>query len=167
MLRILLVISYLLLPSVYALEVTDFITVPNTYVHDVMTTELTPVECLALNIYHEARGESLLGQQLVAQVTMNRVRHNSFPSTVCGVVTQRKQFSWTHDGIVDHPYDRRAYETAYLIAVSFVYLNYHVSIHRAELVLNYHASSVRPDWPRLHPIFIHENHIFYARRRDL
>lgn len=32
------------------------------------------LECLALNIYHEARSESLAGQYAVADVTVNRVR---------------------------------------------------------------------------------------------
>ena len=145
----------------------DIVDVPDKYIPDVLTTELTEVECLALNVYHEARGESVLGQQLVAQITINRLNHDSFPSTVCGVVTQYRQFSWTHDGANDHPYDREAYARAYLIAVSFLLLDYEVDIHRAGLVLNYHATSVSPDWPRLHPVFIHGNHIFYARRRDL
>ena len=53
--------------------------------------------CLALNIYHEARGERVEGQIAVAHVTMNRVNHEKWPSTICEVVYQPKQFSWTHD----------------------------------------------------------------------
>lgn len=54
------------------------------------------VECLAMNIYHEARNESTEGQLAVAHVTMNRVNHEWFPDTICEVVYQDKQFSWTH-----------------------------------------------------------------------
>lgn len=61
---------------------------------------LKDLYCLAKNIYHEARGESQLGKIAVAQVTMNRVNHETrWPGTVCGVVYQTiqgtPQFSWT------------------------------------------------------------------------
>lgn len=52
----------------------------------------TAIICLALNIYHEARGEPIEGQKAVAQVTMNRARHN--PSRVCDEVFRPGQFSW-------------------------------------------------------------------------
>lgn len=54
-----------------------------------------PVECLAENIYHEARGESVEGQKAVGYVTLHRVASKRFPDDVCGVVWQSKQFSWT------------------------------------------------------------------------
>lgn len=53
------------------------------------------VNCLAQTIYHEARGEPLAGQLAVANVTMNRVYSGTFPNSVCKVVYQRGQFSWT------------------------------------------------------------------------
>ncbi len=53
----------------------------------------TAMLCLALNIYHEARGESLTGQHAVAQVTMNRAQRD--PKKVCSVVFNKHQFSWT------------------------------------------------------------------------
>jgi N-acetylmuramoyl-L-alanine amidase len=51
-------------------------------------------ECLAKNIYHEARGEQFDAQLLVAEVTLNRVVNPNYPDTVCGVVNQPNQFSW-------------------------------------------------------------------------
>jgi spore germination cell wall hydrolase CwlJ-like protein len=53
------------------------------------------VICLALNIYHEARGESLTGQLAVAQVTLNRSQNPAYPDEICEVVYQDHQFSWT------------------------------------------------------------------------
>lgn len=54
--------------------------------------------CLALNVYHEARGEPEAGQAAVAHVTLNRVEHPAFPGSVCGVVSQCAgnacQFGW-------------------------------------------------------------------------
>jgi spore germination cell wall hydrolase CwlJ-like protein len=61
------------------------------------STDLSEDElgCLVANIYHEARGEDALGQAAVAHVTLNRVRSPSYSDTVCGVVWQPGQFSWT------------------------------------------------------------------------
>jgi spore germination cell wall hydrolase CwlJ-like protein len=81
------------------------------------------IECLALNRYHEARGEPSEGQLAVGMVTMNRVRSGVYPNTVCKVVWQRRQFSWTHDGRSDRPLDKDAYESSRQIA-EFVFSKY-------------------------------------------
>ena len=52
--------------------------------------------CLAKNIYHEASVESRLGQYAVAQVTLNRVKSNQYPNTICDVVMDPWQFSWAN-----------------------------------------------------------------------
>ena len=52
------------------------------------------LNCLAQNIYHEARGESYRGKVAVANVTMNRVRSKKFPGTICGVVKQAVYSRW-------------------------------------------------------------------------
>lgn len=55
---------------------------------------LTPaIVCLALNIYHESKGEPVRGMKAVAQVTLNRANHE--PERVCGEVFKPYQFSWT------------------------------------------------------------------------
>lgn len=54
----------------------------------------TALVCMALNTYHEARGETVMGRHAVAQVTMNRAERD--PKNVCKVVTAKKQFSWTN-----------------------------------------------------------------------
>lgn len=54
----------------------------------------TAILCLALNVYHEARGEPLNGQHAVAQVTMNRADRD--PLRVCEVVFEPYQFSWAN-----------------------------------------------------------------------
>ena len=50
--------------------------------------------CMALAIYHEARGENLLGKRAVAHVVYNRTNSRAFPETICGVVWQKGQFGW-------------------------------------------------------------------------
>ena len=51
------------------------------------------LNCLAANIYKEARGESLQGKIAVGLVTINRVEDKRWPNTVCKVVKQKNQFS--------------------------------------------------------------------------
>ncbi|HWB34303.1 MAG TPA: cell wall hydrolase [Candidatus Paceibacterota bacterium] len=55
---------------------------------------------MALNVYHEARGENELGQMMVAYVTLMRAEDNRSMwggHTILGVVFKKKQFSWTDD----------------------------------------------------------------------
>jgi len=79
--------------------------------------------CLSQNVYFEARGEKTAGQLAVAMVTMNRVYSKQFPDSICKVVWQRRQFSWTHDGKSDLPTERKAWKLARQIA-KFVYTKY-------------------------------------------
>ena len=44
------------------------------------------VMCLALNLYFEARSESIAGQLMVGFSTMNRVADTRYPNTVCGAL---------------------------------------------------------------------------------
>ena len=62
---------------------------------------MTPAMCLAIAIYFEARGEPLQGQYAVGQVVLNRVEDERYPDTVCDVVFEDRQFSFTHDGRPD------------------------------------------------------------------
>jgi|TARA_B100001971_G_scaffold7277_1_gene5970 spore germination cell wall hydrolase CwlJ-like protein len=57
--------------------------------------------CLVENIYYEARGESRRGKQAVAHVVLNRARSEQYPNTICDVVWQKDQFSWTTPGTVN------------------------------------------------------------------
>jgi hypothetical protein len=61
------------------------------------------VECLTAAIYYEAALEPRAGQEAVAQVVLNRMRHPGYPKSVCGVVFQGAdrpgcQFSFACDG---------------------------------------------------------------------
>lgn len=50
--------------------------------------------CLALNVFHESRGEPIAVQQAVAQVTMNRAKQDQ--NNVCKEVFRSHQFSWAN-----------------------------------------------------------------------
>lgn len=72
--------------------------------------------CLALAVYWEARGEPFNGQIAVAQVIMQRVESRRYPDSICGVVKQRKQFSFYSDGRSDKPTKLQAWDLALSIA---------------------------------------------------
>jgi hypothetical protein len=72
--------------------------------HRGIIDRMRSVDCLTAAIYYEAASESDDGQRAVAQVVLNRVRHPSYPNSVCGVVYQGSertsgcQFTFTCDG---------------------------------------------------------------------
>lgn len=59
--------------------------------------QLSEELCLAQVMYFESAYEPRDGIEAVAAVVLNRVRSGFYPSTVCGVVYQPAQFSWTAD----------------------------------------------------------------------
>ena len=127
------------------------------------------LECLALNVYWEARSESLLGQTAVAAVTLNRVAAPAFPDTVCEVVYQGEergrhlcQFSWRCDGRSDQPRNPIAWEEARRMARRALSDGVADPTGGA---LWYHAAHVLPRWAgemTLHARIGH--HLFYGRR---
>lgn len=58
------------------------------------TLSKAQLECLSRVAYHESKGESDAGMLAVIHTTLNRVKDNRFPKTVCGVVYQKSQYSW-------------------------------------------------------------------------
>ena len=117
--------------------------------------------CLAQNMYFESRGESQVGQEFVAWVTLNRVMDPNFPNDICAVVWQDRQFSWTHDGKGDTPKDPTAWAEAQAIAEE-VLLAYGVDRDPTEGATYFHADWANPDWAkRFERIVQIDGHIFY------
>jgi spore germination cell wall hydrolase CwlJ-like protein len=102
------------------------------------------LDCLARNVYYEARGESLVGQYAVAEVTMNRKASPFYPKTVCEVVFQREAFSWTGQRNLEAP-EGPAWIRAVRVAED-VYYQRRPSTMRG--VTHFHATYVKPDWSR-------------------
>lgn len=120
------------------------------------------IMCLAMNIYFEARNQSIAGQVAVAQVTMNRVASPDYPDTVCGVVNQHKQFSWYWDGLSDVPQHEEAWERAQMIAQGVVAGSGHKDLKD---VLHYHAVYVKPYWAdNMQVVAKIDDHIFYVEK---
>ena len=144
------------------------------------------IKCLAMNMYHEARGQGSAGLLGVSSVVMNRVRDKRFPSTICEVVHQgptreswktrqtsdpndakfypirnRCQFSLYCDGKSDEPKDKKTYERLLTIATSIVYnrINF---IDITDGATHYHADYVKPAWAKVKTRTTRiGNHIFY------
>jgi spore germination cell wall hydrolase CwlJ-like protein len=122
--------------------------------------------CLQQNIYFEARNQSINGQIAVAWVTLHRVDDPRYPNTICEVVWQRKQFSWTHDGKSDKPNKsvagKRAWEDAGLIAKVVVFDWIKGSNGPVAGATHYHANYVLPYWAaKLERLGKVGAHIFY------
>ena len=81
-----------------------------------LSVELSPkqTKCIAHAVYHEARGEPIMGQSAVAYVINNRVAHKRYPDTACEVVYQPWQFSHIKQTVPD--YDSKAWARAVEIA---------------------------------------------------
>lgn len=129
--------------------------------------------CLALNVYHEAKNQSFMGQVAVAQVVMNRVKDERYPNTVCDVVKQAEtykynptipiknkcQFSWYCDGKSDKPEEPKAWRDAMHVA-NGVY-NGHIGDF-VEGATHYHAYYVNPSWAKVKQYVLRiDDHIFY------
>ena len=131
------------------------------------------IECLALNVYHEAKNQSLRGQIAVAMVTMNRVVSKQFPNNICDVVKQAKtlngspirnkcQFSFYCDGKSDVPRDVEAWLIAQEIAKGVLY-NWLDQEDMTMGAMWYHADYVDPWWNKAFvQVASIGNHIFYV-----
>lgn len=117
------------------------------------------IECLARNIYHEARGEPLEGKIAVAQVTVNRVKSRQFQNTVCAVVYAPHQFSWTLDKR-KRVRDQRAWQASVQIARAVLTQTIKFPDFHA---LYFHTPQVNPRWSRDKTVVARiGNHIFYS-----
>jgi len=123
--------------------------------------------CMALNIYHEARGSNLADKYAVADVTLNRVEDTRYPNTVCEVVKDgykkgRRdcQFSWYCDGKSDVPRDEDMWKESQMIAWSI--MNWDKMRGITEGATHYHATYVSPRWAKsLQMVGRIGAHIFY------
>ena len=129
------------------------------------------LECLAMNVYREAGHENFEGKVAVAQVTMNRASHPSFPQDICAVVYQKSvimdrvicQFSWYCDTAHKaRPVNQTAYNESMLVAKKVLLEGFRLDVMKEALY--YHANYVNPQW-NLEKIGTIGNHIFYRGKK--
>ncbi len=122
------------------------------------------IEVLALNMYHEARGEGPDGMQMVGEVTLNRVEHPRYPDNICDVVYQRRQFSWTHTKRDHTPYDTELWEQSLEIAEGLITGEIELFDNGATHFLNPQLVRVMPRWTRsFDNVGRIGNHVFYEK----
>lgn len=132
------------------------------------------IECLAKNIYFEARGEPVDGQYAVAEVVIHRVQSRRFPHSICDVIHEAEHYKWNPKILIkhrcnfswfcDHKPDvvknTKAYKKCLYIATEILtnpeYQN------RIPYALYYHAKYARPKWSaKKEQVAIIGNHYFY------
>ena len=108
------------------------------------------ITCLARTIYWEAKGANEKDMTAVASVVLNRLGHDGFPDTICGVVkqgveTKACQFSWWCDGRSDQVEEAQRYDIAKEIARKA--LNQQLKDPTGG-ALYFHDRNVHPDWAK-------------------
>jgi N-acetylmuramoyl-L-alanine amidase len=140
------------------------------------------IQCLAVNMYHEARNQGTAGRLAVSAVVMNRVNDRRFPNSVCEVVLQSQmkkswktglpvpiknkcQFSWYCDGKSDEVKDKKSYKKI----LDFARLMMHNDIRFVDITdgaTHYHADYVSPSWAKTKTRTTEiGDHIFYRWER--
>ncbi len=131
-----------------------------------LVAEVTPgdlseqMQCLAGAVYFEARGEALAGQLAVAQVIINRSEDGRFPTSYCGVVHQRSQFSFVKNGRIP---PIRTNSGAWNRAKAIARIA-HEGMWKSEAAdaVFFHAKYVKPNWSRRKVRTAQiDTHIFY------
>lgn len=112
---------------------------------------------LTLNVYHEARGDTKIGQLAVAHVTLNRALQKK--QGLEEVVIAPYQFSWTFQKSTYVPRDSRAFLECMQTALYAM-----VSDDFTEGATYYHRQDVEPDWSgEMTYIAQYGQHKFYRR----
>lgn len=105
--------------------------------------------CLTAALYYEGASESDDGLRGIAQVVLNRVRHPSFPASVCGVVFQGSerarvcQFTFACDGAMARRPSREQWSRASRIAAEALAGRVYSGVG---LATHYHTQAVWPRW---------------------
>lgn len=125
------------------------------------------VQCMAENIYHEARGEPRDGRIAVALVTLNRVRAAQFPDDICSVVYEKRrgkcQFSWAcQDRKIR---ETNAWEKSKQLARRIIHQydseEFVLDLLPADVVY-FHSTRVHPVWAKdMQRVSTIGKHIFY------
>lgn len=133
-----------------------------------LTDHERATDCLAAAGFYEAGGKAE-DQRAVMQVILNRVRHNNFPNSICGVVFQGSerrtgcQFTFTCDGAMlrRHP-SAAAWRQARMVAMEMMTGRVEPVVGQAT---HYHTNWVHPSWSaQMQKIAAVDTHLFFRWR---
>lgn len=116
------------------------------------------LECLAGAIYFESKSEPLLGQLAVGHVIANRASSGRYPSSYCGVVYQRSQFSFVRAHAMP-PIARSGMQWKNAVAIAKI-VDQKLQPTPVANALFFHARSVSPGW-HLTRVATLGNHVFF------
>lgn len=139
----------------------------NPSIRDVVSTEMPDRDCLVYNLYHESRGESDLANIMVLNTVFNRVSSPHYPNTICGVVKQPYQYSWTNDGRSD-VMSNLAQVDRLTKLVDMYLINKDAYLALSKGADHYHTTAISPYWSksdRMEKIAVVDHHIFYRSKQ--
>lgn len=124
-----------------------------TAVHDV------EAKCLALNIYYEGRGEPYQGRLAIANATINRIKYSDYPTTICGIVYQPGQFTWTttQHGL-KNPF---SWFQSKSLAQRVMQNHLEDVQDNTQGAVSFHVLGVHPDWPNMVKTVTIGHHVFF------
>jgi len=129
-------------------------------------SSITTIElnCMALTIYHEARGETEQGQAAVGHVILNRVKSLRYPDNVCAVVAQKNSFSWYWDDKSDTITKPAKFKQILLLSTQLWNEAVPDNTHGATHYFN--PDKADPVWARKMTYLVTlDNHRFYRRKK--
>lgn len=120
-------------------------------------------QCLAENLYFEARGTSKWEMIRVINVVMNRLHDSNYPSKICDVIWQYRQFSWTLDPDLRYKNyknrDKAQWKIAFRLAEKALIQEFPDITGGARF---YHNFTVKPGWSRNKEVALQSKwHIYY------
>jgi len=149
-------------------------------VESMLDWQVKSIECLALNMYHEARDQGTAGIFAVSSVVINRVKDKRFPNNICDVIYQgpvqeswkrngiyfpiknKCQFSWYCDGKSDIPHNKKKFQKLLDLSELILY-NEIQFIDITDGALFYHADYITPGWAKTKQRTTEiGDHIFYT-----
>lgn len=141
---------------------------------EIMKNEPEQVLCGAYAVYAEASNQTKLGQRGIIENVLNRVDSRHYPDTNCGVVFQRKQYSFANKG--NSNWDR--VETDFAIRPMTPAVKNAIDITIDAMIrdpedrfitgLHYLADYAEPDWRQRMPqvgVVTVDDHVFFATDR--
>jgi len=113
--------------------------------------------CLAQVLFFEASTEPFEGLQAVAATVFNRMAHPRYPSSLCGVVYQPYQYSWT---LIAANWSRQPPDK--FIHMARTFLQSREQIQDDYPVTHFHHVEIAPSWSHtLEHIITISRHKFY------
>lgn len=121
--------------------------------------------CLATTVYLEARNQSELGQQAVAEVALRRLENGRWGDSLCEVVTAPKQFAPTLVSPEFRFKNLKAWNKAVSVAYSSIRQWSQPDPHRLQVVPgadHFYADHIAPpNWAQGVPVAQIGDHRFY------